>query len=352
VNDGPAGFVPGVELSRSFYRRLVRPLIEARWPGLPHGAALIGAGSEVLGFDTARSTDHNWGPRVQLVVGPADVGEVAAGLSDAVPATFGGYPTSFGDRCRAVTVSDSSTLFRGILGFDPTDRIGLRDWLGASWQRLGEATAGAVFHDGLGDLEQVRAALRWYPDDVWRYVLACQWQRLGQEEPFVGRCAEVGDPLGSTVVTARLARDLMHLCLLMARRYPPYSKWLGSAFARLAAGDARARVIGAALAEALDTTDHPAREAALCRAYESAARWHNALGLTAPLDPAVRSFHDRPFRVLNAGRFAAALLAAITDPGVRELPPVGAVDQFVDSTDVLSDALRSRAAVAWITKQD
>ncbi|HWD74857.1 MAG TPA: DUF4037 domain-containing protein, partial [Solirubrobacteraceae bacterium] len=47
-----------------------------------------------------------------------------------------------------------------------------------------------------------------------------------------GRCAEAGDELGSAVVTARLARDLMRLCLLMRRRYPPYSKWLGTAFAR------------------------------------------------------------------------------------------------------------------------
>ena len=31
----------------------------------------------------------------------------------------------------------------------------------------------------------------------------------------------------------RLARDLMRLCLLMHRRYPPYSKWLGTAVARL-----------------------------------------------------------------------------------------------------------------------
>lgn len=41
--------------------------------------------------------------------------------------------------------------------------------------------------------------------------------------------ALLGGP-GSAVITARLARDLMRLCLLMDRRYPPYSKWLGTAF--------------------------------------------------------------------------------------------------------------------------
>jgi hypothetical protein len=58
------GFVPGVRLAGEFYTELVRPLLEAEFPGLPYAAALVGAGSEVLGFDTERSTDHDWGPRL------------------------------------------------------------------------------------------------------------------------------------------------------------------------------------------------------------------------------------------------------------------------------------------------
>ena len=69
--------------------------------------------------------------------------------------------------------------------------------------------------------------------DLWLHLMACQWQRIGQEEAFPGRCAEAGDDVGSAIVTARLARDLMRLALLLNRRYPPYSKWLGTAFARL-----------------------------------------------------------------------------------------------------------------------
>ena len=56
-----AGFVPGVRLAGEFYAEVVRPLLEVEFPGLPYAAALIGAGSEVLGFDTERSTDHDWG---------------------------------------------------------------------------------------------------------------------------------------------------------------------------------------------------------------------------------------------------------------------------------------------------
>jgi len=56
-------FIPGLELSRRFYWEAVRPVLDAEFPGLRHSAALIGTGSEVLGFDTPMSSDHHWGPR-------------------------------------------------------------------------------------------------------------------------------------------------------------------------------------------------------------------------------------------------------------------------------------------------
>ncbi len=52
-------FVPGRELSRAFYHEVVRELVR----DVEHSAALLGWGSDVLGFDTERSTDHGWGPR-------------------------------------------------------------------------------------------------------------------------------------------------------------------------------------------------------------------------------------------------------------------------------------------------
>jgi hypothetical protein len=220
-----------------------------------------------------------------------------------------------------------------------------RDWLAIPGQLLLEVTAGAVFHDGLGELESLRAALAWYPEDVWRYLLAGQWRRVAQEEAFPGRCAEVGDDVGSRIVTARLVRDLMRLALLIERRYPPYSKWLGTAFAGLRCAP-RLRPL---LADALAAPTWPEREEPLCGAYEVLARAHNDLGLADPVEPTVRPFHDRPFRVLGADRFVDATLRAITDPQVRALPArIGGVDQFVDSTDVLGSAGIARAVAAAV----
>ena len=351
-----APFIPGLELSRLFYREQVRPLLDAAYPGLAHAAALAGRGSDVLGFDTPRSTDHDWGPRLQvLLAGPEPAADIRAMLAARLPGQFRGFRTVFPASGAApetathwVEVAALADWLTGRLGFDPRPGVGLADWLATPTQVLAEVTAGQVFHDGLaalpgGGLRAARAALRWYPRDVWLHVLACQWQRIDQEEPFPGRCAEVGDELGSALLAGRLVRDLMRLALLMQRRYPPYSKWLGTAFARTPAGP----LLGPALTAAVSAASWPAREDALCAAYEATARLHNELNLTSPLDPVVRpAFWDRPFRVLGAGRFAAALRAQIADPVIRDLSRAGAVDQFTDSTDALGDRRLLRAAIA------
>ena len=358
--------MPGLDLSRLYYTEVVRPLLDTEFPGLAHSAALIGWGSEVLGFDSPRSTDHNWGPRLQIFLAD-DAADQAARVSDTLadrlPAKFRDYPTAFPvadaeslPTAHWVTVAGLRTWLTGALGFDPTAEISLPDWLSMPTQVLAEITGGAVFHDGLtpgtsssrpgadggGALTAVRTALAWYPRDIWLYVMACQWQRIGEEEAFPGRCAEAGDDLGSALITARLVRDLVRLVLLMQRRYPPYSKWLGSAFARTAA----AAELTPLLTAAMTTATWPDRERHLSAAYEAAGRLHNAIAVTPPLDPAVRpTYYDRPYRVMDAGRFVRALRAQISDERVRALPLIGAVDQFIDNTHAIGNGAVLRSAV-------
>ena len=119
------------------------------------------------------------------------------------------------------------------LGISTAQGIDALDWLTFSEQALLEETAGAVFHDGLRTVGETRDLLAYDPHDIWLYLLASQWARISQQEPFVGRTGEVGDELGSALVAAALVKDVMRLGFLMERRYAPYSKWFGSAFARL-----------------------------------------------------------------------------------------------------------------------
>lgn len=139
-------FTPGLELSRRFYFEAVRPLLDEAAPDIPHSAARLGSGSEVLGFDTVRSADHEWGPRLQLFLRPEDVTRHGAAIGDLLsarlPKTFHSYPTHFAPTAEAgirvmqatdgpvhhrVDITDPATWFTEQLGFDPGRGVTLAD---------------------------------------------------------------------------------------------------------------------------------------------------------------------------------------------------------------------------------
>jgi hypothetical protein len=356
VMDQP--FIHGLQLSEFYYQEAVKPILAEHFPLLVYSAARLGSGSEVLGYDTPQSRDHAWGPKLQLFVSESDHArhsdDLVRLLSATLPHEVRGYPTHFdepdlneaslaaidsGPIRHGVTVHTRQAFFDAYLGFDPAGAIGVADWLACPGQLLRTITSGRVFHDGLGELKPIQAKLLYYPRDLWFYLLAAQWRRISQEEPFMARCGDVGDEVGSRLIAARLVREVMQLCFLMERQYAPYAKWFGTAFAELKSAPALSPIFQSVL----DGSTWKEREAHLSRAYEIAATMHNALGVTPPLTTQVSQFHSRPYLVMQADRFVSALQEAITDEAVRRLPlHLGAVEQFSDSTDVLSYASRLR----------
>jgi hypothetical protein len=358
-DDALPPFVPGLDLSERFFHAAVEPLLATHFPRLRYAAARLGRGSDVMGFDTAQSRDHHWGPKTTIFVADdaalAQHGDaIVATLATELPFTVDGYPTHFDQPSvdggflayteqrpitHGVDVTTPARFTLEYLGVDATRDISERAWLAIPSQRLRTVRAGRVFRDDVG-LRAIRERLRWYPRDVWLYRLANQWRRIDQEEPWVGRCGDAGDELGSRIVATRLVVELMRLCFLMEGEYWPYFKWFGTAFSRLPCGPTLSPILQAVM----DAPDWRSRELALGRAYVSVGELHNALRLTAHIEPRLAPFFERPYQVPHAMRFAEAIYAAIDSPTVRALPPyVGGVDQFADSTDVLDDLPKARA---------
>ncbi|MGV8833760.1 MAG: DUF4037 domain-containing protein [Devosia sp.] len=354
----------GIELSRRFYSDIVRPWLSEVVPGLSYSAALIGYGSELLGFDDEISRDHNWGPRVHIVLEralfEARARELVAQFSKIAPSNFLGEPIGWRSRpdppANGVEAAGAvehglefhtlEGLLEGHFALRSLDNLGNLDWLGFAEQKLLSFTAGAVFHDDDDRLGQARDQLSYFPDDVWLYKIACQWRRIAEEQAFVGRAGQVGDDLGSRVIAGRLVRDVMGMAFLLERRYAPYAKWFGSGFARLPL----AAALTPHLQQALLASDWRERGEALAAAYLELAQRQNGLGVTQAFKPSVGPYHDRPFATINADDAVASAHSAIADPAIKQLPIVGALDQVTDLTPVLASARLSRQMMGQLRR--
>jgi hypothetical protein len=356
-SESKSGFVSGLDLSQNFFEEAVKPILDAEFPAIVYSAALIGYGSEVLGFDTEMSSDHDWGPRVYLFVSAVDFTahkeSISQLLSKRLPRKFCGYSTSFSaaeeneNGVRVLSYDESAPINHRVevreirefifdyLGFDIAEELTPVDWLTFPEQKLRSLTAGRIFYDGL-DLSSALGKFSYFPHELWLYLLACGWNRIEQEEHLMGRAGFVGDEIGSALIAARLVRDIMRLCFLMEKTYAPYPKWFGTAFKQLSCSAALEPI----LQKVLLSKYWQERQRHLSAAYDFVAQKHNNLKITAELPGKATQFHERPFLVISMGAFSKAIREKIEDPYLKQLvhnPLIGSVDQFSDSTDLLHD---------------
>lgn len=339
----------GIALSRSYFEGVIAPLLKQHVPEVRYAAARVGQGSDVLGLDDAMSRDHDWGLRLQLFVDDADRAQVRSALEQELPSRFRGHPIRFGfsadpiERVR-IDVTSVSDFAEQQLGFDPRGRVlSVLDWLSLTGQSVLEVVSGAVYEDQAGELTRLREELAWYPDEIWRYVVACDWQRMDQELPLMGRAGDRGDELGSRTIAARLVDIAVHLGFMLSRTWPPYSKWRGTVFGQLSGCSA----IAADLARVLDARHWHDRQRTLGVALAGLSHLQEEAGLPGPTS-AVEPFWDRPYIHLNRS-LVPALLDTISCPDIRALPVgIGSVEQQTDNIDVLIKPSLRRSLAASV----
>ncbi|MEK7511164.1 MAG: DUF4037 domain-containing protein [Patescibacteria group bacterium] len=340
-------FIPGLELNRSFYFDVVGPLLEKHCPGLQYSAGLVGHGSDVLGFDSPTSMDHDWGPRLHIFFSDLDfISEkvkVDALLRKRLPTTYKGFSTNFVDgdyylkhqpkirkRGPVNHLFEFWTIrsyFQHYLGFDFTKTPSFKDWLLFPQQALIEVTAGHLYRDDLG-VQKHRDRFNWYPDDIWKYMLRTQWGKISDELQSPARTGEEGDEVGSMVIAARNIQKIMFMCFLLERRYAPYGKWFGTAFQKWlrCSSDMYPQLLAI-----LHEKNWKKRQQLLTKAYHTLGDMHNALNITRPVAAAVGDFHGRGYKALKVEDYIFALEEAIKNKELRNMHyPLGAIDQFID----------------------
>lgn len=335
-------FKKGLDISEDFYTQIVRPLLEQSFPNVKYSAALIGRGSEVLGFDTAISTDHDWRPRVFIFITDRDFKKIGKQIEKEIinnlPDKFEGYstnPAGTKDQ-RLQFVHSIEGFFIEYIGINPSQKVRGKDWLIIPEQRLLSVTKGKVFHDGLNKLVSLRKSLSYYPDDIRYFLLATEWKKIAQEEAFVGRSGDVGDELGSRIITTRIVESLMRICFIMEKEYIPYSKWFGSSFSHLSV----AKKITPIFNQILSAPNWKIRETNLGKAYKIVLGLHNKKKLTSKIDVKMKSYYDRPYKVIDADRIVESLSKKIKSRSVKSFPLIGSINQFISSTDILENMNR------------
>lgn len=355
-----AEFIKGRALSEGFFFDAAKPLLDAHFPDLVYSAGLLGFGSDVLGYDDSTSTDHMWGPRFYLFLRGDDLkrcDEILRALSESLPRTYKGYsvhfsapepggvgirhmqPADAGPVSPLIFISSFDDYLDQYLGTHDLEHLTAADWLAFSEHRLLALNAGKLFVDGL-QIQKRLEPVRFYPKDIWLYLIASNWSLIAEEQAFVKRCAVVGDALGSKLVCARIAERLMRLAFLYCRRYAPYSKWFGTAFAQLPI-DPRIR---AAIKAAVGADTIEVREAQIVLAQKLMADWHTSLGITAPVDVRVELYYDRDIQVIYADKIAGAVHDALGASPLAQLPLIGTLSEVANFT-VLYDHPQHRARI-------
>jgi hypothetical protein len=240
-------FVPSLELSQMLYEQEIQPIMASRFPRLRYAAATLGMCSEVLGLDDEVSMDHEWGPRVRMYLSERDharyAAEVTSALREELPLKFAGFDMMWRQpgvdvhdtretilyHVAVGTISDALNFCGGLAALPLPDL----DWLRVSEQHLLEFTAGVVYRDDVGELTRARGLLKYYPDNVLRFLLMCEWNAVGGDWFPIGRMGSRGDRLGLRIQAAQAAHRLMRIAFMVCKRYFTYRKWFGTLFKEL-----------------------------------------------------------------------------------------------------------------------
>jgi hypothetical protein len=340
-------FTPGLKISKQFYNEIIAPIMRQDFPDLVYSAALIGPGSEVLGFDTALSVDHDWRPRVYIFLSSFDFQncgqEVEKVIRKKLPSEYMGFPTLVpeSDDIRSRFVYSVHVYVEKYLGFNLDKIIVNNNWLTFSEQCLKSFVCGEVFHNGLKELNDAREKFLYYPKDVWLYVMASEWMKISQEQPFLGRTGDIGDDIGSRLLVARIVHTIMRLCFYIEKKYIPYSKWFGGDFDNLSC----AELLKPMIENVLRANSWRNREMGLAPMFEIVINLHNELGVTKPINTKMHNFHDRPYLVIDSDEIVTGLMNAIQDEKLKTLPLIGSVNQFTTSADFIDDSKVREKAV-------
>ncbi len=330
--------------------------LEKKFDGLEYTAALVGQGSEVLGFDDEISSDHHWGPRLQIFLKEGDYDKYYSVIMDFfsknLPYTFLGYSTNWsepdpndsmnqflelkedGPINHRIEIWTVQGFLKRSLGLDSLELTDM-DWFTVPEQWLLEFTSGKVFYDNSGEITNARQYLKYFPGPIWKLKIIAQWDRISQEMTFVGRTGGKGDDLGSRIEASRLVKYIIEMAFILERKYIPYEKWLTIAFKQLKI----AQSLEPLLVNILVENKWKQREKLLCDTYLLLVKKLIALKLIPNLEIKPIYFYKRPQLIIPVQKIIDGLKKGMEFTFKDVLYQIGTINQFIDISNNLNPSI-------------
>jgi len=283
----------GLELSRKYYEGIVAPALEERFPRAFRRCAvgLLAKGSDARGWDDELSRDHDWGPRLDVLLSNSDFrefGESLRSFASQLPKEVDGVRYRLGllspnpltdgteEEPRNIAVFSIAEWLRLHLGLDHVPETE-EEWLHVNEASLFDMTTGRVFRNTLDEYSRIVSELSgYYPQPVWRKRISIECRvcsAVDTSSHIIGQLAKAWKR-GNVILCHRLMGDvsesIMRLTFLLSREYAPYSKWLWRAFRSLGGV---ASEIELRFADMLNAEDWQVRESKLSDCIQLLKRW-------------------------------------------------------------------------------
>ena len=223
----------GIEISREFYEKYGKPMIESEFAQYADRIAvgLVGHGSECFGYDDEISRDHDFEPSFCIWLADEDEREFGFKLFRAyarLPKTLDGIQLKeaslLGNDSKGVmTISDFYRRYTGRAGAPESEL----DWLYTPSHYLAEATNGEVFYDPLGEFTRIRnEILNGMPEDVRRKKIASCAMYMAQTGQYnFERCLKHGENGAARLALSDFVKNAIEMTFLLNRTHMPYYKW-------------------------------------------------------------------------------------------------------------------------------
>lgn len=208
----------GLELGRELAHQVAQDM-ELNLPDLvPHMClALVGTGSECLGFDDTISEDHDFTKRCQLFL-PADT---YTANKDRLQSYFKNY--AYG----TVQIESISDFYKRYTLY-PEGPQCEKEFRRIPQDLLCTATNGEVFLDNFGSFTHIRQRLlAYYPEDIRLRKIAYELNQLAQSGQYnLPRMLQRGDSIAASLALHQFIHHYMLLVHLLNKSYAPFYKWL------------------------------------------------------------------------------------------------------------------------------